>query len=91
MVMVHEESELDLDVKALIHDYPKNLTNDPPVGLPKGHIVYAIALQYEGQTVHRNMHRLSHSCTDRLTFASGPGPGPVRELDCSPTGRTGTS
>ncbi len=58
-VMVHEESELDPAVKALIRDYPEILTNDPPVGLPKGHTVHAIPLQHEGQTVYRNMYRLS--------------------------------
>ena len=58
-IMVHEESQLNPAVKALIDDYPEILTNDPPVGLPKGHTVHAIPLQNEGQTVYRNMYRLA--------------------------------
>ena len=58
-IMVHEESQLNPAVKALIDDYPEILTNNPPVGLPKGHTVHAIPLQNEGQTVYRNMYRLA--------------------------------
>ncbi len=56
--MASEQTPMEPALKALIDDYSDIFSNEPPVGLPKGHTVHAIPLQNEGQTVYRHMHRL---------------------------------